>query len=249
MTENNDNSQNRDAPAGPSGFEDLTGPAAFEKSKPETAGEDQAPDPLAPESEESYEQPINTADQGVPVSPEEENALQARAKALEAELQDTKNQLMRAVAETENIRKRAQREREDTGKYAISGFARDMLDVADNLRRALDSAPENRDDLPPQVKNLLEGIEATEREMLKAFDKHGIEKLEPMDQKFDPNFHEVMFEAPMPDKEPGTIIQLVEAGYMLNDRLLRPARVGVAKSDGAQAQSQAGSGSNFDSEA
>jgi molecular chaperone GrpE len=130
----------------------------------------------------------------------------------------------------ENLRKRFERERVDTAKYAASNFARDMLEIADNFRRALHAIP---DDLKTddRAKPLIEGIEATERALLKIFERQGIKKLEPHDGPFDPNFHEVMFEAPVPGKTAGTIIQLVEAGYMLHDRLLRPARVGVAKGE------------------
>ena len=136
------------------------------------------------------------------------------------------------MAETENTRKRALKEREDATKFAVTSFARDMLEIADNFRRALDAIPEearNGDD--PLIKNLMAGIEATERALLKNFEKHGIRKIEPMGEPFDPHFHEVMFEASVPGKNPGTIIQLVEPGYVLHDRLLRPARVGVAKGD------------------
>ena len=139
---------------------------------------------------------------------------------------------MRALAEAENIRKRSERSQADATKFAVSGFAKDLLEVADNLRRAIEAVPEERaeDEL---VKNLIFGIEATQSVMLKTFEKHGIKKIAPEEGKFDPNFHEVMFEADMPDKRPGEIIQLIEPGYTLNGRLLRAARVGVAKGSGS----------------
>lgn len=139
-----------------------------------------------------------------------------------------KDQALRALAEAENTRKRSERAQADATKFAVSGFAKDMLEVADNLRRAVEAVPEERaeDEL---IKNLVYGIEATQSVMLKNFEKHGIEKLAPENGKFDPNFHEVMFEADMPDKPAGEIIQLIEPGYTLNGRLLRAARVGVAK--------------------
>lgn len=189
-----------------SGFENISGPAAF-KAKQST--------------EEHHNEVI--AEHTVSIEQHE---------ALEKELADTKDKLLRAVAETENMRVRARREREDASKFAVSNFARDLLEVADNFRRALDSAPEDRDQISERMKLLLEGIEATERSMARTFEKNKIEKLEPLDQKFDPNFHEVMFEAPMPDKENGTIFQILEVGYILNGRLLRPARVGVVKNEG-----------------
>lgn len=156
------------------------------------------------------------------------NALE-HIKTLEAENADMKDKMMRALAEAENIRRRAERERQDISKFAVAKFAKELLSVSDNLRRALDSVTEEQMNNNAEVKALHEGIEVTERELLKVFAAHEIKRIEPMDEQFDPNFHEVMFEAPIPGKEAGIIIQLVEAGYMIHDRLLRPAKVGVAK--------------------
>lgn len=164
---------------------------------------------------------------------------QARIQKLEEDLKAAKDHMMRALAEAENARKRAQREREDASKYAIASFSRDLLSVADNLRRALSAVPAELLSAQPQIKNLTDGIEATERELLRSFEKNGIQKLDPIDQPFDPNFHEVMFEAPVPSKAGGTIIQVIEAGYTLNGRILRPARVGIAKDDGSTPPSSA----------
>jgi molecular chaperone GrpE len=179
-------------------------------------------------SEQSSSEPA--ADLAAPASGDAED-LQIRVQILEQELDRTKDQMIRALAETDNIRKRGLREREDAQKFAVSAFSRDLLSVADNLRRALAAVPAELAEATPEIKNLLSGIEATERELLKSFEKNGIQKIEPLDEKFDPNFHEVMFEAVIPSKPAGTIIQVIEAGYTLNGRLLRPARVGVAKSD------------------
>lgn len=148
---------------------------------------------------------------------------------LEAEVATAKDQMMRALAEAENARRRAQKDREDASKFAVSSFARDLLSVADNLRRALDAIPQDLVQQNEQIKNLTDGIEATERELLRSFEKNGIQKVEPLDQPFDPNFHEVMFEAPMPDKPNGTVIQVLESGYIIHGRILRPARVGISK--------------------
>lgn len=153
-------------------------------------------------------------------------------EALQAELAQAKDQMIRALAEVENIRRRSAKEREDAAKYAAASFARDMLDIADNLRRALEAIPADLISAEPRLKNLVDGIEATERTLLKNFEKHGIRKIEPLDEIFDPNFHEVMFEAPAPGKAAGIVMQVLEAGYVLNDRLLRPARVGVVRDDG-----------------
>lgn len=143
--------------------------------------------------------------------------------SLQQDLQEARERTMRALAESENTRKRAQKEREDAGKYAVASFARDLLDFSDNFGRAIESMP---DSTPVAV---TEGLQAMETELLNTFERHGIRKVEPLGEPFDANFHEVMFEAPTPDKAPGTIIQIIEAGYVLNDRLLRAAKVGLAK--------------------
>lgn len=170
--------------------------------------------------------------------------------ALKEEVAATKDQLIRALAEAENTRKRAQKDREDASKFAVSSFARDLLSVADNLRRALDAIPQELTEQNENIKNLTNGIEATERELLRGFEKNGIQKLEPLDQPFNPNFHEVMFEAPMPDKPNATVIQILEPGYTLNGRILRPARVGISKGGEAPAtQDSAEPGQNINTEA
>lgn len=156
-----------------------------------------------------------------------------RIQIIEQELERTKDQMIRAIADADNTRKRALREREDATKFAISGFSKDLLSVADNLRRALQAIPADVLESQPDIKNLVNGIEATERELLRSFEKNGIQKIEPLDERFDPNFHEVIFEAAIPNKPAGIVIQVVEAGYVLNGRILRPARVGVAKGDGS----------------
>lgn len=167
--------------------------------------------------------------------PEEGEDPAARIAALEEEVRTAKDQALRALAEAENTRRRALKEREDVRKYAVADFARDLLDFADNFRRAIDSIPAGLAGGDERVKSVVAGIEAMEREILSRFEKHGIRKIEPLGEPFNPNFHEVMFEAPGTGKPAGAVIQVVESGYMLHDRLLRPARVGVAKDDGAPA--------------
>ncbi len=162
------------------------------------------------------------------------NEDKVRIQILEEQLERTKEQMIRALADAENSRKRAIKEREDASKFAVSSFARDLINVADNLRRALESVPEEILNETPQIKNLTDGIEATERELLRSFEKNGITRTNPLNEIFNPNFHEVMFETPMPDKESGVIIQVIEPGYIINGRILRPARVGVAKNDSNQ---------------
>jgi molecular chaperone GrpE len=132
------------------------------------------------------------------------------------------------LAEVENTRRRAQREREDAAKYAISHFAKDLLAVADNLRRALDSLPE-AEIADEKTRSLLAGVAATERELLSAFERHGLRRIDPKGERFDHNFHQAIFEAERSDLPTGTIIEVLQPGYVLQDRLLRPAMVGVAK--------------------
>ena len=192
----------------PDGFTELTGPAAFKaqqkaEEQQESSAQSEADNPLLAE-------------------------LTEKLKKAEDDLAKSNDQLLRSVAEMDNLRKRSIREREDAGKYAVTSFAKDLLDVADTFRRALQAIPDDlRSD--DRINNLVQGIEATERSLLACFEKNGIRKIEPMDEAFNPNFHEVMFESPVSGKQAGTIIQLIEPGYVIQDRLLRPARVGVAK--------------------
>jgi len=145
-----------------------------------------------------------------------------------AEIAALKDKLLRAMADVENMRRRAAREKDDAHNYAISKFARDMLAISDNLRRAIDSIPaEARGQ--EEVKHVVTGVEMTESELLNAFEKHKIKKIEPMGEKFDPNLHQAMFEVENPDVPSGTVMQVVQSGYVIADRLLRPAMVGVAK--------------------
>lgn len=218
-----------------------------ENNNPEQPEEDDLAGSFAEqiEADETLESALNAAHEAAPA---ETPGDAVKIAALEEALASAKDQTLRALAELENYRRRAQKEREDAGKYAVSSFARDLLNVSDNLRRALEAFPDDaRQDM--RVASLLEGIEATEKELLKTFEKHGIEKIEPLDAPFDPNFHEVMFEASIPGKPGGTVIQVIEAGYVLNDRLLRPARVGVSKSESGSGPSPSHPGGTVDTEA
>jgi len=151
-------------------------------------------------------------------------------EALKAENADLRERLLRAVAETENLRKRAEREKRDASQYAISRFAHDLLGVGDNMRRALDTVTADARSAADQaLAGLLDGVEMTERELTKALDKHGVKRIDPMGEKFDPNFHQAMFEVPDPSVASGTVVQVVQVGYQIGERCLRPAMVGVAK--------------------
>lgn len=151
---------------------------------------------------------------------------------LKAALAEAHDKMMRALAEAENTRRRAKQEREDASKFAVSSFAKDILEFSNNFGRALAAIPDEVK-ADPKIAAIADGIDAMERELLKVFERHGIRKMEPLDQPFNPNLHEVMFEAPVPGKMGGTVIQVIEAGYTLNGRLLRAAKVGIAKSDDA----------------
>lgn len=141
-----------------------------------------------------------------------------------------KDRLLRALAEMENLRRRTEREVADAKTYGIANFARDMLGVADNLRRALDHLPaEARESADAALKGLIEGVEVTERDFLSRLTRHGVKKLEPQGERFDPNLHEALFEVPDESVPAGTVAQVIESGYTIGDRVLRPAKVGVSK--------------------
>jgi molecular chaperone GrpE len=150
--------------------------------------------------------------------------------ALAREAADLKDRLLRSLAEMENLRRRTDKQVDDARVYGIANFARDSLAVADNMRRALDAVtPELRETADAAVKALIEGVELTERELLRVLEKHGVKKLEPLGNKFDPNLHQAMYEVPDPSVPAGTVAQVVQAGYTIGDRVLRPALVAVAK--------------------
>ncbi|MBX3506990.1 MAG: nucleotide exchange factor GrpE [Parvibaculum sp.] len=154
--------------------------------------------------------------------------------AIEAENADLRDRLLRAAAEMENTRKRAEREKQDAARYANAGFGRDMLEVSDNLRRALATLKqEERDAAGDSLKAMIEGVEMTERLLTAAFERNGIREITPKPgERFDPNHHEAMFEVPGTGQPAGTVVHVLEAGYRIGDRLLRAARVGVAKDEG-----------------
>ena len=159
----------------------------------------------------------------IPAGPDQELA------AARQEAAQLKDQLLRALAEAENVRRRAQREREDAAKYAIANFARDVLQVSDNLHRALEAIPAAALAADEALRNLHEGVSATERQLDAALERHQVKRIWPMGEKFDANLHQAMFEVPTAEQAPGTVVQVMQAGHLIHDRLLRPALVGVAK--------------------
>jgi molecular chaperone GrpE len=149
---------------------------------------------------------------------------------LQAEVAELKDRLLRALADAENTRRRADRERLETSQYAIAGFARDILAVADNFARAIEACPkEARENASPQVRAVIEGVEATERQLLATLERHGVKPINTADGKFDPHLHQAIAEVPGDGKPPGTIVNVVQTGYLIGDRLLRPAMVTVAR--------------------
>jgi molecular chaperone GrpE len=159
----------------------------------------------------------------IPAGPDQELV------AAKQEAAHLKDQLLRALAEAENVRRRAQREREDAAKYAIANFARDVLQVSDNLHRALEAIPAAALAADEALRNLHEGVSATERQLDAALERHQVKRIWPMGEKFDANLHQAMFEVPTAEQAPGTVVQVMQAGHLIHDRLLRPALVGVAK--------------------
>src|SRR6201994_4903156 len=161
----------------------------------------------------------------MPDDPEE-----GSAEALAKELAEARDRTLRTLAEMENLRKRTAKEVADARAYGITGFARDVLDIADNLQRALDAVPaENRELADPMLKTLIEGVELTERSLLNALEKNGVKKFDPTGEKFNPNFQQAMYEVPDASVPSGTVVQVVQAGYTLGERVLRPALGGVSK--------------------
>ena len=154
---------------------------------------------------------------------------------LKAENEKQRDQLLRLAAEMENLRRRTARDVKDAKAYAVTAFARDMLGVSDNLRRALDAIPEEK--RTEEINGFIEGVEMTERSMLAGLERHGVTKIEAEGARFDPNIHQAMFEVPNPDIPANTVVQVVQAGYMIGDRVLRPAMVGVSKG-GPKAEAQ-----------
>jgi molecular chaperone GrpE len=162
--------------------------------------------------------------------PSEEAQAAVPSTALEREHAEMKDRLLRTLAEMENLRKRTEREIADSRLYSVTSFARDLLVVADNMRRALEAVtPELRSTAESGVQALIDGIELTERELLKALEKNGVRQFTPQGEKFDPNLHQAMFEIPDATVPAGNVVQVVQPGYLIGDRVLRPALVAVSK--------------------
>ena len=191
----------------------------------------------ATEAEAADARPANDDASRAAAGADGAEALQPTAEEQVAEMKD---RLLRTLAEMENLRGRTAREVEDTRKYAVTGFARDVFEVADNLGRALASVPQEARETDEAVKNLMLGVEMTQRSLLTALEKHKVRRVAPQKgDRFDPNLHQAMFEVPTDQHAPGTVAEVMQDGYVIADRLLRPALVGVAKAAGGQPQAGA----------
>jgi len=162
---------------------------------------------------------------------DEDNALpiEESNEELQTKNDELKDQLMRTLAESENLRKRTIKDVDQAKKYSHISFVRDLVSSVDNFKRALDSLPEDKSDLPEPIKNLIIGLEIVEKEINSTFEKHNLKQISPLGEKFDYNFHQAMFEVPTNDTDPGTVIEVSQIGYLLYDRLVRPAMVGISK--------------------
>jgi molecular chaperone GrpE len=181
--------------------------------------------------------------------PEKENLEAAAANATpdpaHLEIAGLKDKLLRTLADMENLRRRTEREVADARTYAVTAFARDILTVADNMQRAIGALDAGlRDNADPAIKSLLEGVDLTERELLNALEKHGVKKFDPAGQKFDPNVHQAMYEVPDPSVPAGMVAQVIQPGYMIGERVLRPALVGVSKGGVKAAPAEPGANNN-----
>jgi molecular chaperone GrpE len=201
-----------------------------DKTDPPEANEDQARVADSPKAETQKVTP----DPGVQVG--------ADLDALLVENAEMRDRLLRTMADMENLRHRTEREKADTARYAISNFARDVLTVGDNLKRTIDHVPAEASAQDPALKSFLEGVELTERELLNVLDRHGVTRIEPLGQRFDPNCHQAMYEVQNADVPEGTVVDVMQSGYVIGDRCLRPALVAVAKGGAKPTKPQQGDG-------
>lgn len=194
------------------------------KHGPDAGKDEQAPENIAEAVASAFD------DAAVGETTEATVAQPDPTEALQAENAELRDRFLRMAAEMENLRRRTEREIKDAKSYSVAGFARDMLAVSDNLRRALDAVPaDHRKAADQTLTTLLEGVEMTERAMLSALERHGVKKIEAEGEKFDPNFHQAMFEIPNTEVPNNTVLQVVQAGFTIGERVLRPAMVGVSK--------------------
>ena len=204
-----------------------------DKTNQREAHEDQAASAESPKAES----PNNNADSGAQLGVDLEALLNENA--------EMRDRLLRTMADMENLRRRTEREKADTASYAISNFARDVLTVGDNLKRTIEHVPAEAASQDPALKIFLDGVEITERELLNVLERHGVTRIEPLGQRFDPNCHQAMYEVQNADVPEGTVVDVMQAGYTIGDRCLRPALVAVAKGGAKPSKPQQGDGDGF----
>src|SRR5262245_1774889 len=202
-----------------------------DKTNQREAHEDQT----APAESPKAETPNNNADPGAQLGVDLEGLLRENA--------ETRDRLLRTMADMENLRRRTEREKADTARYAISNFARDVLTVGDNLKRTIEHVPAEAAAQDPALKSFLDGVEITERELLNVLERHGVTRIDPLGQRFDPNCHQAMYEVQNSEVPEGTVVDVMQAGYTIGARCLRPALVAVAK--GGVKVSNQGDGDGF----
>lgn len=197
------------------------------------------------ETNEDQAKPADSLKAEAPADGDPGRKLGADLDALLVENAEMRDRLLRTLADMENLRRRTEREKADTARYAITNFARDVLTVGDNLKRTMDHVPADAAAQDPALKTFLEGVELTERELLNVLERHGVTRIEPLGQRFDPNFQQAMFEVQNPDVAEGTVVDVMQAGYTIGDRCLRPALVAVAKGGAKPSKPQQGDGDGF----
>ena len=189
---------------------------------------EQEPSNIIDDEEKASEKETMEAKQ-FPDEEEEEILVEDESNDLEVKINELKDQLMRTLADSENLRKRTVKEVEQAKKYSHISFVRDLVSSVDNLKRALDSIPEDKSNLSEPIKNLILGLEIVEKEIVTTLEKNNIKQISPLGEKFDYNFHQAMFEIPTNDYDPGLVVEVSQNGYLLYDRLVRPAMVGISK--------------------
>ncbi len=181
------------------------------------------------EENTNIDQDTNTGEVNVDKNGDEDISVEQTVENQNKEIKELKDQLLRSLAESENLRKRTIKEIADAKKYSHIYFIRDLVSSVDNLQRALEAVPDDKSQLSEPIKNLVIGLEIVEKEILNTFEKHSLKQINPLGEKFDYNLHQAMFEVPTNEKEPGYVIEVSQKGYILHDRLVRPAMVGISK--------------------
>jgi molecular chaperone GrpE len=194
-----------------------------------TSGDSEKRNAPGPEAAAPAAAPAGAGEGSAAAAPAAAQSPEEQLAALRAETADLKDRLLRAHAEVENMRKRTEREKEEIAKYAVTRLARDVVSVGDNFQRAIDAVPADAAEQDPALKSFLEGVTMTERELLNMLERHGIKRIQPMNEPFNPHLHQAVMEMPRPDVPAGTIVQIFQPGFTIEDRVLRPAMVAVSK--------------------